>query len=328
MSSLCYNFEKLLINSISKQSWSKHNSALNLFKLFCNKYNHSHNLPIQLETMRAFTTWALTEKSLQPTTVKSYISSLKIIHELSNLPYVDFAKDKCIVLLFKGAENMFTNNKPARFAMNIHLLKIIGHRIAESNWCDFSKQVVWAACTLCFFTACRMGEIVSNNESSWDPKKTLLWENVHFYQDYLLIFLPFTKTTGFKGAVIDIFPIKNSPCCPFKAMEKLLSLAESETCFDKKKPVFAFKSGKCLTTKKLNNILQELLQDFCDESGKVTCHSFRAAIPSVIASHPDKSKISEILEWGRWSSNCYKFYTRHEKLKRKLLFEKIVSLLE
>ena len=63
-------------------------------------------------------------------------------------------------------------------------------------------------------------------------------------------------------------------------------------------PVFRFKSGKGLTKAKLNVVLKNLLGDFEDENHKITGHSFRAAIPSALAAHPEKSEIADVLEWG------------------------------
>ena len=39
MLSLCNNMEKLIIFSVSSQTWAKHNSALNLYREFCKIFN-------------------------------------------------------------------------------------------------------------------------------------------------------------------------------------------------------------------------------------------------------------------------------------------------
>ena len=43
--------------------------------------------PLCLVDICKFTSWALQVKGLQPNTVKSYLSSIKIIHELANEKY-------------------------------------------------------------------------------------------------------------------------------------------------------------------------------------------------------------------------------------------------
>ena len=62
--------------------------------------------------------------------------------------------------------------------------------------------------------------------------------------------------------------------------------------------MFSFKSGKFLTKAKLNSWLATLLKDFTDENNTITCHSFRAAIPSLLAAYPDVGSIKDIKMWG------------------------------
>ena len=65
--------------------------------------------------------------------------------------------------------------------------------------------------------------------------------------------MPYSKTTGFKGKLIDLYPIAGSSICPFASLFKLKKMAVSEGIWDKSKPVFSFKSGKFLTIAKLNS---------------------------------------------------------------------------
>ena len=181
--------------------------------------------------------------------------------------------------------------------MNIDLLIVLGHRISKLQWNDFAKQVLWTACTTSFFSSCRMGEILSLVEKSFDPKTALLWENVNFLENKeILLYIPYSKTTGFKGKFIDIYPIQKSKLCPASALIRFKKMAEKEGVWEEGKPVFTFKSRKFLTKVKLNFWLSKLLFDFTDENHKITGHSFRAAIPSLLAAHPDISSVKEIQE--------------------------------
>lgn len=326
VNSLCSSFDKLMISSVSHNTWNKHSSALSLYSKFCNNLNLQCSLPFPLKNVRAFTTWALTERGLQTATVKSYLCSLKIIHDLNDFCYDDFLKDRCIKMLLSGASNLSLPNNSFRPAMNFPLLKILSHRISETRWSEYSKQIIWTAFAICFFTSCRMGEIVCEKEYYCDMRKTLKWENIVFSDNDIVIFVPYTKATGFKGAFVDIFPLENSPYCPFSAISKLSEMARDNPNFSLKNPVFKFWSGKFLCPQKLNSILKDLLADFCTTNCIISCHSFRAAIPSLLAAHPDKTAIADILEWGRWSSNSYKKYTRYEVETKRMIFNKIVSL--
>ena len=331
MSSLSSNLESLLLYSASKSTWNKHCSAWKLFENFCDSYNVKFFLPISAELARAFVTWAVTKKNLQASTVKSYISSLNVAHTLANEPNCNLNSDPCVKMALRGASNIYSLEnavKKDRLPMNIHLLEILCHRISELSWTDFSKQIFWTACSLSFFTACRMGEIVPALERSFDPATTLTWDKVVFLENKeILILIPYTKTTGFDGKVVDVFRINGDRKCPAAAMFRLKKLNEKNCIAMGNKPVFSFPSGRNLTKKKINEVLAKLFMDFTDDKHKITGHSFRAAIPSALSSFPAENSIEDVKEWGSWESSCYTKYTKHEREKKRALFTKIVSCL-
>jgi hypothetical protein len=216
-----------------------------------------------------------------------------------------------------------------RKAMNLPALLVLGHKIGCNNWNPISKQIVWTACTVAFFTSVRMGEIVPQFSYTYDKKCTLLWKHViDINNDEMLLKIPYTKTKGLLGENIDLFSFNDYDCCPVKALRSLRSLLKQEGKFCTDSPVFTFGSGKFLTTSKINEVLKDLLSDIMDsESSKISCHSFRAAIPTSLANYPDKTYISDIKEWGRWNSDSYKLYTRLDRNKKKCLFRKISTVL-
>ena len=328
--SLSSDLEKLLINSVTASTWRRHRSASNLFGKFCENFGIVCELPITIEVMRAFVTWTLTNRKLQSSTIESYISSLATMHNLAGVKCAQFSKDRCIILALNGGKNIAlrqTDTHTTRLSMNIHLLSILGHRIAKENWDKISKQVVWTAAVVSFYTSCRMGEILPNSRTGFDASATMKWGNVKFIdQNEILMFLPYTKTTGYKGAIIDLFPINNSTC-PVAALSKLKNLYKSNDLYSTKNPVFMFTSGKFLTVQKMNEILEGLLTDFTDSLHKITCHSFRAGLPSVIAANPDKSGVQDLKEWGRWHTDSYEKYTKQDREKKRVLFYRYVNML-
>ena len=242
MSSLCGEFSNLILHSSTNTTWSRHISAWKLYNEFCTFYNTEASWPITLEKARAFTTWALAIKHLKSSTVKTYLSSMNVAHELGNFEHKNFNSDKCIKLALKGAENIAKLSnlpKPTRLAMNIHLLDILGHRIHEQTWSDFSKQVMWTVYTVCFYSSCRMGELTCNTERNYDKNTTLLWGNIKFLENKeCIMFIPFTKTAGFDGCLVDIFPIKDDKKCPASAIVKLKNMSIELGIFDRKKTGF------------------------------------------------------------------------------------------
>ena len=331
MSDLRSDLEKLLLYSASKATWAKHCSAWKLYDEFCQFYNVKFELPVSIGYARAFATWAVSKRKLKNTTVKSYLSSLNVAHTLSGSFSSNLNSDPCVKLAMRGAENIANVNgtcKTDRLPMNIHLLNILRHRISELPWSPFSKQIFWTACTLCFFTSCRMGELVPSQERNFDASTTLLWDNVREINNTeFIMFVPYSKTTGFKGKIVDIFEIKGDKNCPAAAIRKLRKMMREKTDFKSNVPVFSFHSGKNLTKKQINLWLSSLLEDFVDSNHKITGHSFRAGIPSTLACFPDEFPNNVIKKWGMWESNSFKLYTKHEREGKRALFEKIVKCL-
>jgi len=261
--------------------------------------------------------------------VRTYLSALNFAHILKDCPVLPFSQDKLIAMCLAGSENceIYSSN-PSRKRRTVTLdsLLIIGHRLALKNWSELKKQTIWSACLVAFFTSARMGELLPNS-SFFDPVTTLCWKHVKFYNDKsILIFLPTTKTTGVKGAFLDIFPFAIKQCCPSSALEKLRIM--SQDFADNNTPVFCHNRNTPLTTRFLNLTLKELMSDiFIPGVNDLSCHSFRSALPSIISNCPEKSEIEDIKEWGHWKSDAILAYTRLSKVKRQSLFNKISSLI-
>ena len=241
----------------------------------------------------------------------------------------NLSSDWCTKLALKGAKNysdFATLSRATRLPMNIDLLTMLGHCIKILDWGNYAKQVFWTACLISFFSSCRMGEIVAPLENSFEPGVTFTWENVVFSNEgEVLIFIPYSKSTGFKGKIIDLYPIASCKFCPVALLKRLKKLALTEGVWKLENPVFTFKNGKFMTKPKIYSWLGKILSDFTDENHTFTGHSFRAAIPSILASHPDECKVANIKEWGGWSSNCYALYTKSVKDKRRVLFTEIMK---
>jgi len=328
--SLGQALENLLLNSTTSSTWKKHNSAWNSYKSFCNYTKSTFELPISMEKIRAYVTWAITVNKLKFSTVESYLSSISTAHHLAGKNCENFMKDRCVQLLLKGAENVRLLENPScntRLAMNIHLLKLFSHNISSTHWDTLSKQVIWTAGAISFYTSCRMGEIVSVNKKYFDPKTTVTWDNVIFLDEKeAIIHVPYSKSTGLKGIVLNVFPT-NCITCPYAALRTLETISKETGVYERKDPIFKFKSGNFLTVQTMNNVIENLLSQFTDEKNTLSCHSFRAAIPSAIAAHPNKVTVAEVKEWGQWHSDSYKKYTRQERDKNREMFYKTISLL-
>ena len=73
-------------------------------------------------------------------------------------------------------------------------------------------------------------------------------------------------------------------------------------------------------------ILEESVE-FLDEENTISCHSFRAGIPSVLSLFPDLVSDDEIKGWGRWRSDSYQRYCRMQLGQKRTIFDKIAVVL-
>ena len=181
--------------------------------------------------------------------------------------------------MIKGAENLnfykkFTEG--SRKVMTLPLLKILSHQIAISDWEKLNKQVLWTAAMVAFFGSFRFGEILCSSENTFHPAESLLWEDVIFKKDCVLIKIKIPKSRNPKGEFMDLFKIEDCFFCPVTALVRLRNLKGQS--LDPKKTVFTFKSGKNLTSTTLNTCLV-----IGAEAHHISGHSFRAALPSVLA---------------------------------------------
>ena len=323
------NAHKLVSMSLAKTSWAKHMSGWNSFKNFTESQNISSEWPPDIETIRAYVVWGLTVKNLAPDTVKAYLCSIKLACSLIG-ENVEFNKDDIVKIFLKGAEN---NNmvRPlhhnTRRVLTLPLLLLLGHRIAICNdWSEGSKQVVWTALVIGFFSSARIGELLPKKLLEFDPTADLTWEQVKFgVKGEVLLHIRLPKTSSKEGDFLDLFEFKNPACCPVSALKKLKTLCKDD---NKKLPVFRFPSGANLTTGKLNAILSNLLGDICIPGvDTFSCHSIRAALPSEMGKYPEIFTSEDIMMWGRWRGTAYTGYTRFKYRQKKELFEKMSSVL-
>jgi hypothetical protein len=231
--------------------------------------------------------------------------------------------------MIKGAKNLATYKdicKPAKFVMSFHLLKIIGHEIAKSNWDKDKKLVVWSACCVAFFGSFRLGELLPRDGLE-NSLECLKWNQVTFTQKKsAIVNIKFPKVIrNNKGDLIDLFEIENCDCCPYTALKRLASFHKDLVKANRE--VFSFLDGSLLTSKRLTDTVKSLLfKHIGTLANQITGPSFRAGIPAALAEHPDLASDHEIMIWGRWSSSSFRVYTRLKHEAKLSIFKKIVSI--
>lgn len=318
-------------SSVSKATWAKYSSGCKAFECFEAFNRTSYSWPLSIETCRHFVLWCAQERKLQTSSIKTYLSALKFAHHIKGLSSAHLDNDAILSLMFKGLTHkaLSTAKSSTRRVMTFPLLLSLGHKIASSTWDPLSKQVIWTAAVVAFFGSTRLGEILASEDKAFSPSSDLTWADVQLTpSNSFLIRIKQPKSGEKEGEYVDIFAFSGYNCCPVKALKKLKDLQISAGVFDPKKPVFTFASGAFLTPSRFNCILSTLLADICVPGvDTISCHSFRAGIPSLLSTFPDLATSDLIKGWGRWASDCYTRYTRLQLPQRERIFSKIASAL-
>jgi hypothetical protein len=324
-------YRETMNSAVSKATWAKYSSGYKAFECFEAFNRTSYSWPLSIETLRHFALWCFQERKLQTSSIKTYLSGLKFAHHIKGLSSKHLDKDEVLALLLKGLthRSLLTAKSPTRRVMTFSLLLTLGHKIANSPWTPLSKQVVWTAAVVSFFGSTRLGEILASEEKAFSPTSDLTWSDVQLTtSDSFLLRIKQPKSGEKEGEYIDIFSFSGYHCCPVKALKKLKELQKLAGVYDPNKPVFVFGSGAFLTPSRLNKILSKLLQDVCVPGlDTISCHSFRAGIPSLLSLFPNLATSDMIKGWGRWASDCYSRYTRLQLPQRQSIFSTIADVL-
>jgi hypothetical protein len=143
----------------------------------------------------------------------------------------------------------------------------------------------------------------------------------------VLLHIKLPKMTTLDGDFVAFFPFPELPCCPVTALSKLYWQQREAGLTRPSDAVFTFTSGKQLTRDGLNAVLKQLLEPLFDFSlGSISCHNFRAALPSALAACPGAVSAEDIKNWGCWRSDAYQMHTRL-KQDQKTLYEKFFKSL-
>jgi hypothetical protein len=165
-----------------------------------------------------------------------------------------------------------------------------------------------------------MGELVSKSDNSFDSNSVFTWKDLKKHKHHFSVNLKRTKN-GDKNAKVFIFRFKIKNLCPFSALNSYLMECKNFN-FDQNTPVFRISDQKFLTKRFINKFLNNILP-----GKKISCHSFRYTIPSLIANFPDLTNELHAAAWGRWRSKAFSSYMKFKVKQKKWVFRKIEKAL-
>jgi len=320
-------------HGLSAGTWSSYKTALKALGRCSADSGVSMEFPLNHKQVLTFVAW-MSKHNLTQKTINVYLAGIRQCHltEGVDLPIL---RTPVVSLVLEGQKRLDAIKKQdgedsSRLPVTPTMLKLFKHEIKLSDEPSEDKLLIWAVATLAFNGGFRIHELLAHKISSFDPRHTLLAQDVarktikirNKEVTILQITLKSQKTdkSGSK-VIVDVYESKG-PLCPIRAYDKWRRLCPSTS---NKKPAFMNSQGKPFTGKKFNQTLKKYLGKHVAYTGRrVTSHSFRYGIASLMGElgYGD----SEIMAVGRWSSRAFEEYLKLPRTKRLEMAKKLGEL--
>lgn len=317
--------------SANKSTWSSYATAGRSFGSFVRTRGKRFTYPVCQEDLARYIIYQHKIRGLSPDTIRNYVSHLKQL-QILNDHSGDVFDSEYTTRLLTSITNLHKVKLEApaleRMAMTIHDVRVFGHALAtqvpELGFTD--KQVIWVCVLLSFWGSLRLGSIIPGCHGI-DDIRLMKWSNLKYPDsNHVTLFIPLPKhLKKEKGYVRDYFTLCDEKAiCPVDNIFKLHNKRFVNRDFVPEEHVLIFDNGSHLTMDYLNTLLNRLLTPLI--SGRIYCHSMRAGLPSLMASHPDEFNEEELMDTGDWHSSSLRKYTRSQGIGRKKTFHKLKPL--
>jgi hypothetical protein len=285
------------------------------------------SLPLSKEKTVLFIDWLIRDRKVKATTINSYLSGIRQLHVSKGMEPPNL-RPAVVNLLLKGKQHIdnIEDRKwgsPGRLPVTITIMKLLKASLIRADMDNVTKVLTWTVCCLAFHGSFRIHEILCHVEDVFDPDFTLLRRDIHLVTrkdgpDRLEVTLKCPKESRRgKKVVVDIFETmgKTCPVAAFKKWEKMVQGKDDE-------PAFTDNVGRPLTGRRLNKIVKALLGNHINyKAGKITAHSFRAGMASLLATRGFEEE--EIKISGRWNSRAFELYTKLPRTRREEIARKL-----
>lgn len=240
-----------------------------------------------------------------PQSIRNYVSGLKTIHLLCNVPFPD-TSNMFVKLTFKGIDKRLQHVPRRASPMTPHILAQLYELM------DFSvieHIVMWCLFLFLFFLFSRKSQFMCQNLS--DPHRVKVVKRGHIYvhEGSLCVKFVWTKTrqSGGDPLVVPLAPIPGSKLCPVSAYINMIKSVPA-SCLS---PAFILPSSTGLGPHpvlydRFHIVLREFVSVLGLDPRNYSSHSFRRGGASFAFSVGVPGEL--IQRHGDWRSDAYKLY--------------------
>jgi site-specific recombinase XerD len=286
-------------SSLTENSWSTYQTALNAYQGFLNLYNFSLKWPLDLQHIILFISYCF-EKRLSPNSIKTYLAGLNYFHKLHG--WYDIRENFVVTKLLEGCSRL-RKTRDTRAPITKNILSSIILQLPNVCYNLYETDLFKAIFTLAYFGLFRVSELVATMKFS---SNQLQFNDVHFSPDQKSVSLVLRKfKTNQRGVptVIKIAEQGDTSLCPIKLLLGYLAKRPTVTG-----PLFCHADSTPVSRNQFAAVLFKAIKACSFHSLHFQTHSFRIGRASDLAAAG--VSVENIMQMGRWSSDAYKYYIR------------------
>lgn len=294
---------KLLQNSVSKNTMNVYETALSSFTSFRTSFQIEDTWPPPLDHLINYIAF-LSKKGYSYKTAKSYLSGINYKMKINN--WNDYSGSFILGKMLNGMQRL-GKHVDSRKPITIDVLKQILPVLR--NVCDSYYETIMfsAAFSLSFFGFMRIGEIAYLNKNA---DHVLQISDISFNNSNSEVFVSIksskTDQIGLSTTLI-LSKNENDEICVIDNLRKYIQLRPKIDG-----PLFCHLSHNALNRNQFLAVLRAALNFVGLDADEFNTHSFRigAATTAALAGKTD----DEIKSMGRWNSNSFRSYIRIEHI--------------
>ena len=222
--------EELGRHGLANKTWSSYTTAERMLSKFHREKKKKRTLPLSESTTLEFIHWLAKDRNLAAGTISSYLAGIRQLHISKGLPDPNIRSDT-VNLILKGIKNKSSKEKMRKNTVRRPITKetmdTLKERLRKWKASKVDKRLIWAVASNLFHGAFRIGELLGNRTSEFDPAFDLLTEDTLWTSKSMQFRLKMPKEDK-KGrsTIVDVYATGGAHC-----------------------PVKAFKNGKtCMVT--------------------------------------------------------------------------------
>jgi hypothetical protein len=309
------DLEKLGTFGLAAKTWSSYGTAENLLMKFHKEKNLKPELPITEDTTLMFIHWLATVRKLKAGTISTYLAGIRQLHVAKGMPEPKI-RTEMINLILKGMRHKddieARNKQTGRRPITKEIMATLKRRLREWDTNSTNQRLLWAVATNLFHGAFRIGELLCQKASEFDPNFELMTNDIFTAVDsnQFRLKAPKEDRKG-RSTIVDVYAAEG-PNCPVRALRKWMA---ADGQWPDRQPAFRWSDGRPLTQNQFRKILKDRLTGHVEDPEAVFCtHSFRIGIASMLGAlgYGD----GEVQAVGRWSSRAFEEYMLLPRTKR------------